>query len=475
MKFIKHQKLTINHQLSVINHQSGTVLISLLVAAATFIIVIYSLLAILAAQFEFPFRQVAGDQALYIAEAGISYYRWHLSQDPFDFQDGTGGPGPYLHDYHDPEGNVIGQFSLEITPPESGSSTVTIKSTGWTTRFPSIKRTVRVAFGQASYASYIYMGNTTIWFGPGVTINGKIHANIGIRQDGLNTSSITSASETYTCGKETGCDPEEEKPGIWGEGEDKSLWEYPVPAIDFDSISFDYGGMRDAAQSQGVYLPPSGYYGYNLIFNSDGTVSIYTVTNALGYEGWDIDQGCKNRAEKIQNQDLLGNFALSDTPIIFAEDTVWVRGTVNGKTTVVSARFPLDTYETNIWIPDNLVYADKDGDDVLGLIAQNDIYFARDIPEVFEVDAAMMAQKGHIIRHGFLWFCGEHSNAERIKLTIFGAIISNKEAYWNFGTKPESGFRERTAVLNFDPQLTEDPPPYYPKVGGFNFTSWTQE
>jgi len=455
--------------------QQGSVLIALLVSAAVFSIIIYSLLAILAAQFEFPFRQIAGDQALYIAEAGVNYYRWHLTQNPNDFQDGTGGAGPYLHDYRDPEGNVVGQFSLEITPPGSGSSSVTINSTGWSSRFPAIKRNVRVTFGQASYASFMYMGNTTIWFGPGVTINGSVHANVGIRQDGINNGKVTAGQQTYTCGKETGCDPSEEKPGVWGDGEDSSLWEYPVPVIDFNTISSDYGGMRDAAQTDGVYLPPSGYYGYNLIFNADGSVTIYKVTDALGYEEWDIDEGCKNRVEKIQDQELVGTYAISDTPIIFAEDTLWVRGTVKGKTTVVSARFPLDTYETNIWIPDNLVYSDKDGADVLGLISQHDIYFARDIPEVFEVDAAMMAQKGHVIRHGFFWFCGQSSNAERLSLTIFGAIISNREAYWNFGTQPESGFKERTAVLNFDTQLLTDPPPYYPKVGGFNFTSWTQE
>lgn len=474
MRKSKDQNTIIKDQ-SPSRRQEGTVLIALLITAATFTIIIYSLLAILAAQFEFPFRQIAGDQALYIAEAGVNYYRWHLTEAPLDLQDGTGAPGPYLHDYYDPEGNNIGQFSLEITPPEAGSNTVTIKSTGWTTRFPTIKRTVTVTFGPSSYASFMYMGNTTIWFGPGVTINGNIHANIGIRQDGINTSQITSASETYTCGKETGCDPSEEKPGVWGEGEDSSLWEFPVPNTDFSSISFDYGGMRDAAQTDGVYLPPSGNYGYNIIFNADATVTIYNVTDAMGYEGWDPDEGCKNRNEKIQDQVLVGTYNLSDAPIIFVEDTVWVRGTVNGKTTVVSARFPLDTYKTYIWLPDNLVYLDKDGDDVLGLIAQNSIYFARDVPEVFEVDAAMIAQKGHVIRHGFLWFCGEHSNAERLQLTLFGSIMSNKEAYWNFGTKPESGFKERTAVLNFDTQLLTDPPPYYPKLSGFNFTSWIQE
>ena len=76
--------------------------------------------------------QRSGDQslALKIAEAGIDYYRWHLAHDPEDFQDGTGQPGPYTHDYFDKDGNLIGEFILDITPPAQGSSLVTITSTG---------------------------------------------------------------------------------------------------------------------------------------------------------------------------------------------------------------------------------------------------------------------------------------------------------------------------------------------------------
>ena len=41
------------------------------------------------------------EKALQIAEAGIDYYRWHLAHAPTYFQDGTGGPGPYVPDFRD--------------------------------------------------------------------------------------------------------------------------------------------------------------------------------------------------------------------------------------------------------------------------------------------------------------------------------------------------------------------------------------
>ncbi|OGY16554.1 MAG: hypothetical protein A2785_03105 [Candidatus Chisholmbacteria bacterium RIFCSPHIGHO2_01_FULL_49_18] len=466
-------KISICHQPFAISHQNGSVLISLLITAATFSIIVYSLLAVIATQFDFSFRQVAHDQSLNIAEAGVNYYRWHLLQAPADFQDGTGTSGPYIHDYRDPQGTLIGKYSLEIIPPDQGSSVLTIKSTGWTTDFPTVKRTVVVRLGQSSYASYAFLNNASLWFGTGITVNGKIHGNNGIRQDGVNASTVTSAVSTYTCGSETGCNPPQTKPAVWGIGEDQSLWEFPVPAVDFDTLSFDFVQMRNQAQANGVYYGVSGDYGYNVVFNANATVSIYRVTSSSRVDGYAVEDGCQLRRQIINNQTLLGTYTVSETPIIFLEDRTWVSGVVNGKTTLVAARFPTETYSTDIWINNNLTYLAKDGNHSLGIIAQHDIYYARDIPDNFEIDAALMAQQGHIIRHGYLSFCGSHPNAVRNSLTIYGSLISNLKSYWNFGTTPSSGFRTRTTT--FDPNLVYEPPPYYPTVGGYDFLSWNEE
>ena len=50
------------------------------------------------------------EQAIQIAEAGIDYYRWHLAHAPADFQDGTSGPGPYVHNFRDKDGTSIGHI-----------------------------------------------------------------------------------------------------------------------------------------------------------------------------------------------------------------------------------------------------------------------------------------------------------------------------------------------------------------------------
>ena len=104
------------------------------------------------------------EQAFQIAEAGIEYYRWHLAHDPNDYQNGTGQPGPYTIDYSDKDGNVIGQFILDITPPQLGSTVITIKSTGKVNASPRAVRTVSVKLGRQSLAKYAVLANDKIKF-----------------------------------------------------------------------------------------------------------------------------------------------------------------------------------------------------------------------------------------------------------------------------------------------------------------------
>jgi hypothetical protein len=463
-------------------NSKGTITPALLVITGAFLVVLYGLLFILSLQLDYSNRQVGSERALHIAEAGVNYYRWHLAHDPDDFQDGTGAPGPYEHEFIDPAGDAIGKFSLEITPPSAGSSAVTIRSTGWTYRYPKIKRIIKVQYGIPSFAAYSFLQNASSWYGVGSTVNGPIHSNNGIRMDGTNLSLVTSAKDTYMCGSETGCHPPESKPGIWGTGGDQGLWQFPVPPIDFDVISVQLSTIRDESQISGLYLAPTAEDGYHIIFSSNGTFSVYEVTRTGYYRGYSppglgLGQegkgGCRNRYQRIIQENLLGTYNISDSPIVFIEDNLWVEGVVKGRVTVAAASFPIGSSNVDVWIPNNLTYSVYDGTDVLGLISQNDIYFARDIPEEFKVDGALMAQKGSVLRHGYLSGCGSNPNAVKDKLTINGAIISYYTSYWNFGAGPESGFIER--VINYDTNLLYNPPPYFPTSGEYEFISWIEE
>ena len=61
--------------------------------------------------------------ALNIAEAGVNYYVWHLNHDGSDLKDGNpsailgpDGYGPFVHDYRDMTGKIVGKYTLYIKP-----------------------------------------------------------------------------------------------------------------------------------------------------------------------------------------------------------------------------------------------------------------------------------------------------------------------------------------------------------------------
>jgi len=465
--------------------KKGTITPALLVITGSFLIVIYGLLYLLSLQLNYSNRQVGSETALNISEAGVNYYRWHLAHDPVDFLDGTGTAGPYEHEYSDPQGKAVGKYSLEITPPSLGSSIVTISSTGWSYQYPKVKRKVTVQYGIPSFARYTFLTNASSWYGVGITVNGLIHSNNGIRMDGTNTSLVTSAKEEYTCGSETGCNPAGVRPGVWGAGGDQGLWQFPVPAIDFDSISINLTNMSDSAEADGLHLDNSGSRGYHLTFINNGTVQVRRVTGVSEIYGYSSSGegvgeegvgGCRRLYQLITNETLIGTYNIADTPIIFAEDNLWIEGTIRGRVTVVSATFPTQSSNVDIWIRGNLNYTAYDGRDVLGLISQNNIFLVRNLPQNTRIDGILMAQKGKIIRHGYYEGCtGNNTNSIRNSLTINGGLINYYKSYWNHTISGNlvSGFTSRT--INYDTHLLYAPPPYFPTSGEYEFISWKEE
>jgi len=455
----------------------GSATPALIIIASAFIIAIYGILFVLTVQFEFAGRQITSERALNIAEAGIHYYRWHLKESSEDYQDGTGAEGPYIHDYTNSQGDVIGKFSLTIDPPADENRIITITSTGWLTNYPKLTRTIRARYGQVSLTRYAFLHNTNLWFSTDIYITGPVFSNGGIRQDGTNTTYVESAKETYTCGAESGCISPEEKPGVWGNGHTEELWNYPVAPIDFESIKVKFTDLKTIAQSQGLYLEPSGEQGYHLVFTADGNVTVYKVTGIEPIKGYSLENECENLNENITDQAVINTYPLSENSIIFAEDTIWVDGIVNGKTTVVAARFPLGTNKASIFLTDNITYLAKDGNHKFGLVAEKDVIIGRDVPDNFEMNGAVLAQNGRIIRHHYGYVGCKSRGEERIKneLKFYGSLISDQKAYWNFSSGPKStasGFVK--SWLYYDPTNFTDPPPFFPSSSQLTFLSWEE-
>ncbi|MBI2037321.1 MAG: hypothetical protein HYT15_00090 [Candidatus Magasanikbacteria bacterium] len=404
------------------------------------------------------------EMALQIADAGVNYYRWHLAHNKTDYYDGnsTSTPGPYVHDYLDKDGTVIGQYSLEITPPSPGSSVVEIKSTGWLSSQPNSRIIIKARVGFPSLTDYAFLTATDAWIGDTEVTHGKFHANGGIRFDGVGDAPITSAMATYTCKGDQGCG-NDEKPGIWGQGGPTQYWKFPVPAKDFTAVTASLAQIEENSDPEdgGIKFSSSGQQGWRLQFTSSSQFTAYKVLTTNCYKAKDVGSNswfwpCIDAA----SYDSGTVYNMPSNGYIFVDDTVWVDGVVRGRVTVGTS------VGKSIIINGNIIYTAKDGTDVLGLIAEQNVLIPKNSPDDLEIDAALLAQNGAAKRYYY-------SSNTKNSLLIYGSIITNKAWTWswvNASSVVISGYVNTDAT--YDANLTYGPPPGFPVGSEYNLLSW---
>lgn len=472
--------------------QKGQLLIQVLVFGAIAAYFISSLSFWVVTNIKAGRQAVHRELAMQIAEAGIDYYRWHLAHAPTDYQDGTGAPGPYVHNFQDKDGNVVGTFTLAITPPPVGSTLVTINSTGRVTANPSVERSITTRLAKPSLARFAVLANATTRFGSGTEVFGPIHSNGGIRFDGLAHNIISSSVLNYDdpdhgganeFGVHTHVFPQDPFPpasvpprtDVFEAGR-----QFPVPAVDFAGITSNLAQMKTAAQTDGFYRASSGSLGYHVVLRTNDTFDLYRVTSTTN-----PPNGCTNFSNQpgwgtwsIGAQAPLGNYPLPINGIIFLEDNVWIDGQINtARVTVVAAVLPDNPpSRKNIIINNDLLYTNYDGQDVIGLIAQNNINVGMISEDDLKIDAALIAQNGRVGRYYYSPSGGGSSNRcapydVRQVITLWGMIGSNQR--YGFGYVDGNGYQIRN--LNYDANLLYGPPPSFPLTSDqYAILSWEE-
>lgn len=496
----------------------GSVLIIIIVFGFIFSLSLVAVSGLIITEHKLSVRKVANSQALQIAEAGLNYYRWRLAHDQDDLSNTANQP------YYDAQGNLLGYYSVTVenvesisygqrvtichkrgsaaertiivsesawpahrdhgdelgecatTPPTSNSNILALTVTAWSTEYPTIQRMIKARYGRPSLAQYAFVSESNIWFGAGEDVAGRVHSNGGIRMDGTCDARMSSIKETYICGEEHGC-IDEEKPGIWGSGTRAELWDFPVSeGVDFNAVTLDLDTIKTEATDHGKYLGPSGSYGYKITFINNGTFNVRKVTK-LEDAVWSFNgTDWVYESYDDKNSSNVDTYTIPANGLIFVEDNLWVEGEVDGRVTVAAARLPDGDYEdASIFIKNNLTYTSKDGISVLGLIAQKDILVSLYSQDALEIDAALLAQKGHVFRN---YYSNDSYSpyAIRTSITLYGTIITNTVWTWNWVNVASgpvvSGYQSTDTT--YDPYLLYNPPPSFPSEDEYEFISWEE-
>lgn len=503
----------------------GDILLSVIVFAAIAVTIIIGLTNWGASMLAGIRSVAAKEQALQIAEAGVDYYQWHLAQTPNDYKDGTTTPGPYVHKFYNRDGDLLGTYSLTITPPLTGSTIVKILSVG-TLASSTITRKVQESLAIPSLAKFAVVANDNMYFGSGTVVYGPIQSNQGIHFDGVAHNLVSSALTTYTDPDNnsnewavyttSGTDdpqpntPVNNRPDVFMAGR-----QFPVPAFSFGSLTANLTQLQTLAQSGGKeWTALTGYYGYHMVFQVVGGVTEYnmykvtalqanpnncgpssndpTAQSQMNVNGqkntgtnwgtWTINNliGSNQTGAsemRIVNQNSSdGSWPVPGNGVIFVDDDLWVDGTINhARMTIASGYIGASSANsyTNINVNTNLKYTNTDGTDSIGLIAQGNVNSGMVSDDTYEIDGALVAENGRIGRFYYDNNCsvGSINYTTRSSITLLGMIAT--AIRYGFAYSDNTGYDTR--IINYDGNLLYGPPPSFPQATTqYQVISWQQ-
>jgi len=330
------------------------------------------------------------------------------------------------------------EYNLQVTAPSATAAWTDIIATGRKQGTTSPTRVVEERLRPSSVADFLMLTNSDYSVGSGATTYGKIYA--GIDSSGVKHNvdhQGTAYGNIYAEGSITG------NPNMQGGAQkyDQTNIRTVIKSpISFTSFATSLVDIQRAAQLSGIYLNNAAKDAWQLTFNSNGTVDVRSCTKSGGNDIGKVAPVCGSAT----------NYPVPSNGAIYAEQSVVIAGgssscdgltnanCVNGRVTVASNQ--------DIDIGDDLGHV-QDGDDVLGLVARNDVIVAQWAPSTIWWRAAVVAQYGR--RHSY------SSDGSHTLATFTGSVASNLGPYMDMF---------QTRVYNYDPNLLYLQPPWFPTI-----------
>lgn len=485
-----------NH-LPIVSRSRGLTTLMVIIFMAIFLLILSALTGFALEEAKFGDAVSAREEALASAEAGLDYYRWFLLHYPGNLTNNTGKPGPYTYVVKDPETQKqIGSASISVVGNyQCGQlQSIDLTSVGTASIDTVYPRTLFARYMEPSVAAYSYLLNSNVWAGSTLSINGPYFSNGGIRMDASSNSIVSSAVSSWTCTSSYGCTTNQTEAGVFGSGSGSALWSYPASSIDFSAITTGLSNLKTYAKTDGglYFAPASGAMnqrGYHLIFNTNGTVTVYRVTSTVGVSAQPISGTGVAQTDYsiIGAQTLVGTYTIPTTcSVIFVEDRAWVEGTISDKVTVAAADFVDSNYNPDAYLPNNIYYTAYDGSVGLTLIAEGNVLIPLNSPTNMEVHGIFVAENGSFGRDFYTNSSGYvntpvpsqySADVEENNLLIDGSIVSNGRTgtSWLCGSPGTfcSGYQNRTT--SYDELQALNPPPFTPAAStNYEFVEWKE-
>ncbi len=450
-------------------------------------LILLALIQFIISQIKYGYYTEAKQEAFQIAESGISFYRWYLAhqtdgkttQEVKDFWT-SGSPlgvsTPLERDYEDSSGQVIGKYSLSVTPPSNTSTDVTVISRGWTLKYPQAVRTISAVYRRSAWSDYAVLTHEYSTFDTTWNINGKIFSNTGIHFDGI-VQNVAYAGRSSYSDLDFGT-----KPGVWtncpvaagcnGRTESDVFLagkKFPVVKKDFVGLTVNLSSIMNLARSSGDNMcnaagtgcyfdnGGSGMLGRRITLKDDGTFDIAIVSQV---------KSNSNRIKK-EKTGSLENYTIPQNGVIFINGDVWIDGELRDKrVTVVAAILPNSGTAANMYIgANNIMYYAKTGNEALGLIAQGNVELSDDAPSDTEIDAAILAQNGKVWKKDYNPnCCGSGCIVNKNTIHIYGCVISYQDMGFTVAKlcngNIKNGYGAKSII--YDSNFLTNPPPYFP-------------
>jgi hypothetical protein len=513
------------------NNLTGSALAYTLVVMSIVFILLVSILQYIVSQAKYGFYNYYKEESFQIAEAGMNFYKWYLSkemetrttpQDVLDFWTNVNSigtehdcdeTGAYIVDYEN--GEASGKYCLEVIPPDEWSTVFTVKSIGWTNKNPNVKRTIQARFRRPSFSEYMIVGNQQFVLNDETVAHGRLHSNEGIHFNGVAYNIVSSEQETYYYSGGLGGFGAGNKPGVWtywsnehnntqnqdvfqvgkqiGTDDGAVHWDFPsVDAYINFARTKSLEGVNPPAtpcDSNGCYFDNTAE-GRHIILNGD-TMTVCRVnsycTTQLGccvgflclggyFEKYSVINYLKNSGSGTCSScsgQCASTYTVPNNGAIYVEDNAWVEGTLGSssnhkRTTIVAADSSLTSGGKNIFIgKNNIIYSSYDGEDTLGLLAQNNVEIIRASQNNLRIDGALMAKNGRIGRDTYIL---DWPNS----ITFYGSLVTNGKFNVGKGVIWWLDVGYQHAYLNFDNNLLYYPPPFFPTGVGYSIDLWEE-